>query len=50
MSPWVWLVTGALLSTPPPAETVDTIVEKHIEARGGLERLRSVRTLGPRAG
>lgn len=45
MSPWVWLVTGALLSTPPPAETVDTIVEKHIEARGGLERLRSVRSL-----
>jgi hypothetical protein len=45
MSPCVWLVTGALLSSSPPAETVDTIVERHVEARGGWERLRSVRTL-----
>jgi hypothetical protein len=41
----VWLFAGALLAASPPAETVDSIVQKHVEARGGLERLRSVRTL-----
>ncbi len=39
----VWLFAGALLRASPPAETLDTIVQKHVEARGGLARLRSVR-------
>lgn len=45
MGSGLWLFAGALLLASPPAETVDTIVQKHVEARGGLERLRSVRTL-----
>ena len=39
-----WLLAGTFL-TAPPAETIDTILQKHVEARGGMERLSSVRTL-----
>jgi hypothetical protein len=41
----LWLVAATLLAAAASAETVDTIVQKHVDARGGLERLRSVRTL-----
>ena len=36
---------GRASAASPPVETVDTIIQKHVEARGGLDRLLSVRTL-----
>jgi hypothetical protein len=45
MSLIIWWIGGMLLTPPLRAESVETLVERHIEARGGWERLRSVRTL-----
>jgi hypothetical protein len=44
MSFMVCLIAGALVAGSTP-ETAGTLIEKHVEARGGLERLRAVRSL-----
>lgn len=39
------LAAGAFLALPASAQTVDELIAKNVEARGGLEKLKSVKTL-----
>lgn len=41
---WVWLV-GAAGSVPASAQTVDELVSRHVEARGGYDKLKAIQTL-----
>jgi len=39
------LITAAVMALPASAQTVDEIIAKHIQARGGLEKLKAVKTV-----
>jgi hypothetical protein len=39
------LVVGALLAAPAAAQTADELIAKSLEARGGLDKLKAIRTL-----
>jgi outer membrane lipoprotein-sorting protein len=39
------LLAGAALAAPASAQTVDDVVAKHIQARGGLEKLKAVQSM-----
>ena len=41
----VWLAASVLLTAPVSGQTVDDIVAKNIEARGGMEKLKAIQTL-----
>jgi Outer membrane lipoprotein-sorting protein len=42
---WTALVAFVLLPLPLPAQTVEEIIAKNVQARGGLEKLRAIKTL-----
>jgi hypothetical protein len=42
---WIALATVLLLPTGARAQTVDEIIAKNVQARGGLEKLRAIKTL-----
>ncbi|HEY6807842.1 MAG TPA: hypothetical protein VI160_03550 [Gemmatimonadales bacterium] len=44
MNPWRVLAAGLVLAGPASAQTVGDIVSRYLAARGGLERLKAVRT------
>ena len=39
------LLAGATLATPTAAQTVDEVIAKHLEARGGLDKIRAVQSM-----
>jgi hypothetical protein len=39
------LLAGAALATPTAAQTVDDVIAKHLEARGGLDKIKAVQSM-----
>ena len=41
----LWLLVGAAFASPAAAQTVDEVIAKHLEARGGLDKVKAVQSM-----